>query len=130
MNHEELVQKIIFLPRILCQHQNLSPLAQLTQTGYFQRRGQIIEERIREALRQHHECVEDWLLWSENKRTCEGWYLLREGAERYLVGYSAAEAGTPAQIEYAEGGSACAAFIMRELEVFLHRNHKMGEQGV
>lgn len=69
---------------------------------------------IRQILVQHPDYVDEWLLYSENKRTDSGWYVVVESG-RYEVGYYSIETGRRVEAIYHDKTDACAAFIEHEI---------------
>jgi hypothetical protein len=91
---------------------NISINALLKKSRYIEMYNQISEQDIREALFKHPECIDEWICYSEDKRSSKGWYLLQEKGNNFKVGFS--PCGTD---EYFSNRiDACAAFIKREAE--------------
>jgi hypothetical protein len=88
----------------------------LRQTGYFQLCDEVSEADIRETLVQHPECVDEWISYSQDKRTSSGWYIKQEDSTIYKVGCFLPKGGKSIETSYVNRTDACAAFIKHELE--------------
>ena len=75
----------------------------------------ISEGDIFEELTQHMECMDQWLSWSEDKRSSSGWYFRQNANGKYIVGYFPFQENLKAT-EYFGKTEACSAFIKREIE--------------
>jgi hypothetical protein len=75
MDKSDIAAQIVTLPRRLYRLGNVSIFSLLEATGYFKLHDQISESDIRTALLDCPECVQEWMLYSEDKRTSSGWYV-------------------------------------------------------
>jgi hypothetical protein len=89
-----------------------SPWAAVRQSGYKAVRDQITPVDFAQYLRRHPEYIEDWERYSLDKRTSDGWYLLRN--ERSWTVGSLSVSHPDEQFELA--AEACGHFILREVE--------------
>jgi hypothetical protein len=81
----------------------------LSLTAYRELRPQFGESDLLPYLRDHPALIEDWLLYSYDKRTDGGWYLLQDGT----IG----EIGRIAQAtRFPSLEQAVAAYVVRELD--------------
>src|SRR4030095_6744733 len=87
MNVNETILKLVHLPRRFIDLGNVSFYALLEETSYFTVHDKVSEADIREALLRHPECVDEWILYSEDKRSSEGWYLKQNDKGGYVVGF-------------------------------------------
>lgn len=91
---------------------NLSPVSLIKESGYLEFSDQITEEEIKEILKLYPYLVNEWLLWSENKRVSDPvWAFMKFDDGSYLVGGKQNE-----EINTQDEFYACAAFIKREAE--------------
>jgi len=74
MNKSGIVAQIVTLPRRFQGLGNVSMFSLVEATGYFALHDQISETDIRAAIVRSPGCVQDWLHYSEGKRTPSGWY--------------------------------------------------------
>ncbi|MFL5741037.1 MAG: hypothetical protein ACJ75B_12520 [Flavisolibacter sp.] len=111
MVNKDLIKKIISLPKKYYTEGNSSIHSLLEQIDHFKEE-ELNEEEIADALSQNPSCIVDWLRWSEDKRSSEGWYLVEENG-KYVLGYY--PGGKFKQQVNTNGADACAAFILREL---------------
>lgn len=81
----------------------------LSLTRYRELRPQFVESDLLEHLREHPELIEEGLLYSADKRTSGGWYLLEDGTIGQ-VDRPGEESPFPS-IE-----QAVAAYVVRELD--------------
>jgi hypothetical protein len=116
MNVNETILKLVHLPRRFIDLGNVSFYALLEETSYFTVHDKVSEADIREALLRHPECVDDWILYSEDKRSSEGWYLKQNDKGGYVVGLVDSQGRDKRRMVYAERGGACAAFIKHEVD--------------
>lgn len=115
MQITDIIIELIHLPRKFNERGNATIYSLLNDTGYFKIRAQISEDSICEALRTCPECIDDWLLYSEDKRSDAGWYFQR-CAESYRVGYFSSKDNGIKPTEYEDRVAACARFIKHEIE--------------
>ncbi len=89
----------------------------LLDSGYCLFSRAITVGMLEGALREHPEQVENWLAWSDNKRTDSGWYFRRRGLGGVEVGYFPFRADRPS-ISFSEKEifRACAQFIKFEID--------------
>jgi hypothetical protein len=81
----------------------------LARTRYDIHRPSFGPEEIRSMLIKHPSLVEQWLSYSEDKRTDAGWYVLRDGEIGQVL-------QPRSQRSYATIQEAVAHFIIRELD--------------
>ena len=67
-------------------------------------------EPIGAFLRENPELITEWLRWSENKRSSDGYYFLEEKGV-YIVGYYP----EGVRLDFDNPISACASFIVKEV---------------
>ena len=83
----------------------------VSASGFAAAQGSIAPHDLRLFLEQHPDLIDEWVRWSEGKRTSEGWYLSPSGEGAY-VGY----VGRPDPPHYvAPLAEACAHFILHEV---------------
>jgi hypothetical protein len=97
----------------------------LKDAGYFDTYERISEKSIRTQLHGHAECIREWLLYSEDKRSDRGWYFQQQDGGGYIVAYF--PSGSEQPRHYSNDAEACAFFIKRELEDI--RQRSAGEGG-
>lgn len=91
-----------------------SMISLLSKTGYFRNYDQVSVEAIQEVLFDYPEKTRDWLEWSENKRTDQGWFLKQQGSFYVLGRISGNEEFD--KREFTSLLKACASFIKLEIE--------------
>ena len=89
-----------------------SPKGAVRESGYSSVREELTPETVAAYLRQHPDAIDAWELYSLDKRTSGGWYLLREPGG-WRVGSLSVSYPDEAFTSAAE---ACAAFVLREVE--------------
>ena len=94
---------------------SMSTYELVRQTGYLEVYDEISEAGIRDTLARYPECADQWISYSEDKRTTSGWYIKQE-EDAYKVGYLSPKGAKEIEIRYANRSDACAAFIKHELE--------------
>jgi hypothetical protein len=92
------------------------PLRQLlADTRYRELRGRIDHGILMQHLVERPDLAQQWLMYSEDKRTSGGWYLTTKGPE-WEVGRLDAGKGPIDQRGYGSGVEACASYILLELD--------------
>lgn len=112
--------QVVLLARAFASRGDVTMAGLLRESGYFNTPHTVTESALNEALRANPACVDDWLLWSENKRTTSGWFLRRLGPTTYEV--DCIPARNDLRREFSDPLEACAAFIQHEVEAV-----RMGE---
>jgi len=115
MSIDEVVKKIVFIPSRLNDIKNASAYSLLKESGYFEIYNQINEILIMRMLSNSPKVVDDWLQWSENKRTSSGWFINKGESGKYRVAFFPMSKNFPL-VEYSDVLEACSAFIKREIE--------------
>ena len=116
MDARQTVSFLLFLPKKFHDLGNVSVYALLAESGYLDSSEDITEEAILQGLHAQPECIQDWRIFSEDKRTT-GWYLMEPVNGCYGVGYIPPKGQARiADLKYSDEASACAAFIKREIE--------------
>ncbi len=116
MKITNIIDELIHVPRRFNSIGTMSIYALLKETGYFEIHDQISVENIRDALTRYPECVDDWMLYSEDKRSSSGWYFKQVGDEKYIVGCLKGNKSYDSHGEYNNRLDACAFFIKHEID--------------
>jgi hypothetical protein len=111
-----MLEQIATLPRRFHSQGNVSMFSLVKATGYLEFHDQISEANIRAALVRRPKCIRDWMQYSEDKRTSNGWYLTHNDEGCYEVGYITERGKRQQRLAYDNRTDACAAFIKHELE--------------
>ena len=85
----------------------------LKVAGYAERRPSLTAAELRPVVASHPELVEQWLSYSEDKRTHGGWYIRRDGKIGRVL-----KPGTERQ--YATIQDAVAEYVVLELDFWAH----------
>lgn len=83
--------------------------AALAHTGYAAYRPSFDAADVRALLAAHPSLLEQWLAYAEDKRTDQGWYVLRDGEIGQIT-------KPTSQRSYATIDEAVAQFVVRELD--------------
>lgn len=86
----------------------------LAHAGYAAYRPRFDAADVRALLESHPALLEQWLAYAEDKRTEQGWYVLRDGEIGQVTSPSA-------QRSYATIEEAVAQFVVRELDFWAAR---------
>jgi rRNA pseudouridine-1189 N-methylase Emg1 (Nep1/Mra1 family) len=116
MKANNIVNALIHLPRNFNNFDTVSFYNLLKDTGYFDMHKQVCEENLQDALLRDQECINEWLTYSEDKRSSSGWYFKQENANVFIVGFINSKGDKSKQVKYADRIKACAAFIKHEIE--------------
>lgn len=111
---KSMIINIVNIPSTLHSNETESMYSLLQNYNYFEKYEIVQESLIREILIKNPEYINQWLQWSEDKRTSEGWYFIKNTNNKYTVGYY----GSKKEIknEYSDAANACAAFIKLDIE--------------
>lgn len=119
MEPHRIAEEIVLIPRVFYAEtqESMSFRDLILNTGYCGLSEDISVAMLESVLRDQPKSVEDWLTWSENKRSDSGWFLRRELAGSFEVGYFPATEDRPS-LHYAETEVflACARFIKYEID--------------
>ncbi len=113
----ELIFKLISLVRDFSQKNTISIYELLRQSGYSKAAKQVSEQELYKALEGSPSFVNDWLQYSEDKRTNCGWYFKKGDEDKYLVGY--VDDISVTETEHNDKIKACAKFIKQELDFII-----------
>lgn len=90
----------------------------LARTRYKERRITFGTDDLRRVLKEHRELCEEWIAYSEDKRTSGGWYI--------LPSKKIGRVGDPeSQIRFTSLEEAVAEYVIREMD-FWSNLHKAG----
>lgn len=116
MNVDEIVDCLILIPRKHYVLGNISMYSLLVSSGYLECAENISEGDILRGLELHPEYIQDWRVYSEDKRTT-GWYLMEPTEGRFGVGFIPSTGNIRVEpLMYSDEVRACAAFIKLEVE--------------
>jgi hypothetical protein len=111
----ETAMTVVDLPRALKRRADVSPFSLLQHSGYCERRSEITTTLLREMISRDPTVVNDWVGYSEEKRSSSG-HFLRKQAAGYDVGYLCEDRREVRLQSYVSGVDACAVFIKKEVE--------------
>jgi hypothetical protein len=114
---------VIYLAKNYSERNDVSIYSLLKEVGYFDIHDEVSEDLIRKALFLHPNCVNDWIRFSEDKRSSAGWYFRQNGID-YEVGYFSLNKNNVGPTKYSDSTEACAAFIKHEIESIRSNNRK------
>ncbi len=75
MNLDKTITAVLALPHSVCSSEDKSLRTLLEESGYFDCHEKVSEERIRRSIARDPNLIREWMEFSENKRSNEGWYL-------------------------------------------------------
>ena len=114
MEIENIINAIINIPKKYHELKNISFVSLLRNTGYFELFDEINSNEIKEQLDKHPEWVEQWLNYSDDKRTSSGWYFTKNETGKYIVGFYPSKKFKT--LGFADITEACSVFIKMEIE--------------
>jgi len=106
-----IVERVCQIPAEFRRVRTKSVIQLAEEIGLPEYRRCITWSAVESQLKAQPELVDDWLRWSEDKRTSSGWYI-SENDEEVVVGcYPDAK-----EQRFADRTSACAQFVVHEME--------------
>ncbi len=98
MKTNAIAAGLILIPRMFHRLSNISTYDLLNETGHFENYDKVSEDSIHETLKRHPECIDEWILYSEDKRTSTGWHFKQEDENTYIVGHFVGKDGENIQL--------------------------------
>lgn len=116
MNLHDVIAAVVRIPSERKLRRNLSLVQLVAESGFSEHADNIGVAEIRNALLAEPHRVEEWHLYSGDKRTSSGWWLMQYGGE-YVVGYhpGVGKRGKESRESFGDSATACATFIVREV---------------
>ncbi|MFH1830519.1 MAG: hypothetical protein ABH871_07070 [Pseudomonadota bacterium] len=114
MNLQRVVRNVLHIPRNFRKLGNISVHTLLKEGGYFEVYSLVSVGDIRASLISEPQCIEEWLLYSEDKRCSSGWYFMQTEKHSYIVGHYPSD--NKLNVTYDDSLDACADFIKKEIE--------------
>ncbi len=113
----EIIKDICNIP-VDCHEMGTISVYDLTkQSGYFENQNSISSEDIKKYLLLNTNIANEWLQYSEDKRTDSGWYFTKNDKHnKYIVGYLS-NGNRCNETVFSNIVDACTMFILSELEV-------------
>jgi hypothetical protein len=87
----------------------------IANSGFVLLRPKISATDIERVLAKRADLARDWVHFSEDKRTSGGWALVQEGSE-WIVRGSKSKHSTGERLVFPSLSSACAEYVLRELD--------------
>ena len=119
MNLYNVIHNCVYLPETFYKVMNKSMHTLLLESGYFNYNDKVTVELINKELQKHPDCVDQWLQYSEDKRTSNGWYIYKNEKGVYVVAYMG-ELSERSKLEFVNVVEACAHYMKLELEMIRH----------
>jgi hypothetical protein len=95
---------------------NVSMIDLLKSSGYVQDPFAVMEPQMEEVFQAYPNLIDDWVRLCEDKRTPEGWYLLRS---HYSAGWTVGrKPETTERRRFTDQFKACAFFVKQEVEQY------------
>jgi hypothetical protein len=114
-SQEQLAEEVVSLACRYRKQEELSIYEMLKRTGYLDRRETLTVEALRKALARSPNHLNDWLAYSADKRTGDGWYIRGENG-RFEVGHLDTDARVAERRIYSDLEEACADLIQHEVD--------------
>ena len=118
---QDTIQRILRLPVDFHAIGSKSIVQLLLESGYEDCQLEITAKVLEEAIREFPTLIQAWSHYSEDQRTSEGWYFLRNENDQFEVGYYDAVNGKERQQVFSDEAEACAVFIQKEIEGIMER---------
>ncbi|MBX7061113.1 MAG: hypothetical protein K1X52_05590 [Pyrinomonadaceae bacterium] len=119
MEPHRIAVAVVLIPRVFYAETQVSMSFRdlILNTGYCCSAEHVSVELLANALRVRPKNVEDWLAWSDNKRTDSGWFFRHRLTGGFEVGYLPATEDRPTfHYTKTEVFRACAKFIKYEID--------------
>jgi hypothetical protein len=114
MDKIKMIEEIIFLPNKF-QEGNDTIYTLLKNTGYFDNKNEVNESDIYEALLKNQECINQWIIFSEDNRSSPSWYIIEYKKGKYTVGFYPEDKNLK-PVDYKDKALACAKFVKRKID--------------
>jgi hypothetical protein len=111
-----VIARLLKMPRDFHQLGNMSFYDLLRHSGYCDLHQKITETDIAREITAQRNYLDEWMQYSENKRTNGGWYIAKRGDGSWELGQMAVASSEKAGISFSDPISAIAAFVKREAE--------------
>ena len=95
---------------------NATPRDMFKRTGYRRHYASITQEQVIDLLRTHPILVDEWRMFSQDKRWTPAWFLKKRSENIWRVGYVDRGGNTIQEILFSDSASACALMIRMEME--------------
>jgi hypothetical protein len=113
MATSSVVEAVCKLASEFRRRDDISIVTLLQQSGYVESPELVTEESVKAYLRQHPELIDSWAILSDDQRSSGTWYLNAPHAADPNVQWAVGFYPGTASVEYLDGPTACAAFIVR-----------------
>ena len=112
---KEIIKNICQLP-VSLKKLNKSIYALLKDSCYYDSPDLVTESLIKNYLINNQEVINEWLIYSSDKRTSSGWYFEENDKHnKYIVGYLSS-GNRCNETVFSNIVDACTMFILREIE--------------
>jgi hypothetical protein len=109
------VERVCYIARDFRRPGAPSVQALLEASSYRAVRGGLDVAQLEDVVESQPQLVEDWLRYSEDKRTSGGWAFYPEG-EAWVVSQPFPNQGASVERRYSRASAACAEYILAELD--------------
>lgn len=110
MSPESVVENLCRIP--IAFHGGMKSAIQLVaESGIDQCESALSVDAVAQHLARCPYLIEEWIRWSDDKRTSGGWYFLRDDS-----GYVVGSYPTRKVLYFSEATVACAEFVVREVQ--------------
>jgi hypothetical protein len=109
--NKNLVGTVTRIPREFYRRGDVSVRSLVLESGYLDDPEALTLDGLRDFLRIDPQLIEDWLRYSESKRTPEGWYFRQQKSGAWEVGL----VPETEPLFIGSNVDACAMFILREI---------------
>ncbi|MCF8254570.1 MAG: hypothetical protein K9H61_07640 [Bacteroidia bacterium] len=113
MTKETCIEKVCNLP-LDFKISGKSTLTLLYESNYYDLYNSLSQQDIKEYLLRNKDLINKWVIFSEDKRTSEGYYLMLDG-EKHFVGSLEKIGKEPYAKSFTTKEEACAEFILLEI---------------
>ena len=124
ITRKDCVVAICDFARRCREDKNSSPREIYERTGYARYYASITQERVIDLLRTKPRLVDEWLMFSEDKRCTPAWFFEKRPEKMWRVGYIDRNGSTIHEVMFDDSINACALIVRMEMEEFRLENRK------
>lgn len=121
---EQCIKNICCFPISYRADKSRTPIEIYNTSGYSKYHREISHDDIVDFVRENPSIIDDWIMFSQDKRWVPAWSFTKESKNTWKVFYVEKE-GITYELTFSNPYNACAQMILMEMEQFSkHKKHK------